>query len=369
MTAETEYLHALNLLPQLGPKRLLQLFRYFENFSTAFAARPEELLAAGLTPSIVKALQDHCERFDMAAARQALIHHDIHVLDFRDAEYPRLLLEIPQFPPLLYYRGDISIAAGLCLAVVGTRRPSTYGRSITPGLIAPLAQVGMTIVSGLAYGIDRLAHQAAIDANGRTIAIIGSGLDEDTLYPKDHRLLASTIINHGGLLLSEYPPGIPALKQHFVARNRIIAGLSVGTLVIECDTKSGALITAQHCLDQNRTVYAVPGPIYAPTSAGPNNLLKMGAKPVTEAQDIYTDLNISVPQISIKTADATLELTANERILVAYLSNQPMTADELVSHTQLEPHTVVTTLTFLEMKGIIRNLGAQQYVLTGKSKP
>ena len=358
------YLHALNLLPQFGPKRLLKLANAFASFKDAFEASSKALATAGLEPQVIEAFLGQRENIDVVNEANSLTGQGISLLTFKDDNYPKLLLEIPLFPPLLYYKGTMDNADELAIAVVGTRKITNYGRTVIPELLEPLCQSGITIVSGLAYGADAAAHTVALKTGSRTIAVLGSGLDDKTIYPKDHALLAEQIISSGGALLSEHPPGTPAFKQHFVARNRILSGLCVATVVVECDTHSGALITAGHALDQNRNVYAVPGPIYSLESRGPNNLLKMGAKPLTEAADILDDLNLSGVQLEI--TDIGIDLTEEEQKIFEHINFEPIGINELIKKAELEAGQVTATLTFLEMKGKIRNLGAQQYVRSRK---
>src|SRR5581483_7263662 len=270
--------------------------------------------------------------------------------------------EIPKFPPILYFKGSLS-ADELCVAVVGTRQITNYGRAVIPRLVEPLVDAGACVVSGMAFGVDSAAHEIVVKKGRRTIAVLGGGLDEKSLYPRHHAFLAENILSAGGALLSEYPIGTPNFKQNFVARNRIISGLSVATLIIECDLKSGTLITAKHALDQNRQVYAVPGPIYSPQSAGPNNLLKMGAKAVTAAADILEDLNLETLPQQQQTQSAFGD-SAEESALLKLLSFEPLIINELIKQSGLNPAQVTSALTFLEMKGRIKNLGGQQYILS-----
>jgi DNA processing protein len=360
--SDSLYLHALNLLPQFGPARLGILAKRFETFRDAFSASENQLVLAGLDPEIIQKFLTLRDKINLAEEAEKLAAEQINILSFSDANYPKLLLEIPKFPPILYYKGLMESADELCVAVVGTRMISNYGRTIIPGLIEPLALAGAVIVSGMAFGVDSAAHEVAIKNNCRTVAVLGGGLDEKSLYPKHHALLAQQIIETGGALISEYPIGTPNFKQNFVARNRIISGMSVATVVVECDLQSGTLITAKHALDQNRTVYAVPGPIYAQTSQGPNNLIKMGAKLITEANDIFQDLNITdLPQQ--KTARAIFGDTKEESLLLKLLNSEPIIINELIKQSGLEASAVTSALTFLEMKGKVRNLGGQQYIL------
>lgn len=357
--SENLYIHGFNLLPQFGPKRLLKLFNYFENFKTAFHSNVSELVAAGIEPELAEKFAVFRTACDLEKEAEQLATEHIQLLGFTDTNYPNLLKEIPACPPLLYYKGTMNNPDELALAVVGTRKISAYGRTVLPYLIEPLIDAGITIVSGLAYGVDSAAHKLCVEKGMRTIALLGCGVDSKTLYPKDHAFLADEIVNTGGAIVSEYPPGTPALKQHFVARNRIISGYCLGTLLIECNLKSGTLITAQHALDQNRTVYAVPGQIYTETSRGPNNLIKMGAKLVTEAADILSDLNIASTAVIVKTVTPD---TKEEQILLDLLVGDPIHADELIKSSGLDTGQVTTTLTFLEMKGKVRNVGGNQYI-------
>ncbi|MBI3232185.1 MAG: DNA-protecting protein DprA [Candidatus Doudnabacteria bacterium] len=356
------YLHAFNTLPQFGPARLFRLANYFNHdFKKAFHAPKTELLQAGLESEIAEIFLNAQPNINLKVEQSILEKSGISILTYKDLNYPKLLLEIPKFPPLLYFRGVMENPDELDMAVVGTRKITAYGRSVLPDLIAPLVEAGVIIVSGMAFGVDSEVHKQALIKHKRTIAVLGGGLDDQSLYPKHHQLLAQEILDSGGALLSEYPPGTPNFKQHFVARNRIISGLSIGTLVIECDLESGSLITARHALEQNRQVYAVPGPIYAEESRGPNNLIKMGAKAVTEANDILEDLNLK---------NLTKEINAQEILgdnpvetkLLAVINKEPVAVNEIIKISGLDASEVTSALTFLEMKGKVRNLGGQQYV-------
>ena len=357
------YIHGLNLLPQFGPARLAQLARHFKSFKEAYNATAQELVYAGIDSEIAQAFVNLRSKINLEQEAQKLSAEGIGILNFRDAIYPKLLLEIPKFPPILYYKGKMESNDELCVAVVGTRQITNYGRTIVPQLVEPLVDAGIVIVSGMAFGVDSAAHDACVKKHHRTIAVLGGGLDEKSLYPKHHAFLAGQILENGGALISEYPIGTPNFKQNFVARNRIISGLSVATLIIECDLESGTLITAKHALDQNRNVYAVPGPIYSPQSQGPNNLLKMGAKPLTTANDILEDLNLkTLPE---QRHNQTLfGDTKEETAILKLLSFEPVIINELIKQSGLDAGKVSSALTFLEMKGRVKNLGGQQYILS-----
>lgn len=360
--SENLYLHAFNLLPEFGPARLYRIAKYFPSFKAAYAANAVELATAGIEPELVKKFISLRQGLNLKQQQDQLNAEGIFLISYRDQTYPKLLLETHGFPVLLYARGRIQTNDELCLAVVGTRKISNYGRLVVPELVTPLCEAGLVIVSGLAYGVDALAHQTAVKLGRRTIAVLGGGLDKRSVYPQNHLLLAEEILKTGGALLSEYPPSTPCLKHHFISRNRIISGLAMGTLVIECGASSGSLITARHALEQNRNVYAVPGNIYSPESEGPNNLIKLGAKPVTQAKDILEDLNLPTAKLHNENQKIFNE-TPEENLILKTLAQKPLTIDELIKLSGLPAAEANSALTFLEMKGRIRNLGCQQYTL------
>ena len=282
---------------------------------------------------------------------------EINSISLGDPRYPALLREISDPPKQLYYRGRLSFDSP-ALGVVGTRKISSYGRSVTPMLVEPLARAGVTIVSGLAYGVDALSHNSALNAGGRTIAVLGGGLDDDSLYPANHIHLAHQILDAGGLLLSEYPAGTPAYPNQFVARNRIISGLSNGVLVIEAPAKSGALHTAQFCVDEGRDLFVVPGQITDDNSSGTNDLFKHGAYLVTEADDILFRFGITPPK---QQQSLLPRLSPEEKKVYSALKAGPLSVDNLATQLNLPASAVGTALTFLEMKGLVRGLGGQMF--------
>ena len=363
MLQDSLYLHGLNLFPQFGPARLYKICKKIKSFQEAYNASPKALIACGIEPEIAQAFLQLRGQINIESESEELEKAQIKILTYQDPIYPKLLLEIPKYPPLLYYRGKMADAEELCVSVVGTRKITTYGRSVIPDLLTPLVEAGVSIVSGMAFGVDSEAHKLAINRRKRTIAVLGGGLDDASLYPKHHQLLAHEILENGGALLSEYPIGTPSLKHHFVSRNRIISGISVATVIIECNLKSGSLITARYALDQNRQVYAVPGPIYAETSQGPNNLIKMGAKLITQTNDIMEDLNLKTLPAQKQAQDLFGDSPAESAIL-KILSREPVHANELIKQSGLSPSDAASALTFLEMKGKVRNLGGQQYILS-----
>jgi len=283
--------------------------------------------------------------------------NDIATISINDAAYPPALKEIHNAPRVLYVRGTLPARDALSLAVVGTRTPSAYGKQITPGIVRELVRHGATIISGLALGIDGIAHEATLTSGGVTIAVLGAGVDDTSIYPPSHKTLAKRILENGGALVSEYAPGTTPERFHFPERNRIIAGLSRGVLIIEAKEKSGALITATLALKENRDVFAVPGPITSEHSRGPNRLLREGAKAVLDAYDILEEYGIYT------TADTTNEqtLSESERAILKLLADGPRFADELSAATGCTPAELNTTLVALELEGHIINLGGGRF--------
>jgi DNA processing protein len=268
------------------------------------------------------------------------------------------LLEIAAPPPLLYVRGDKSVLNSTTVSVVGTRKISLYGKQVCEELISGLAQNNLTVVSGLAYGIDAEALNVCVKNEGRCIAVLASDLDNLSISPRTNFQLAQKIIQHG-CLVSEYPLGMSVQKQNFPIRNRIISGLSLATVVIEADLESGSLITAHHALEQNREVFAVPGSIFSPTSRGTNELIRKGAHMAHSIGSILEELNLE----GITPIEAeSYEVSAEERLLLDHLSREPVQIEDLIRSVRLPAGQVNASLTILEMKGRVKNLGGAKYV-------
>lgn len=266
-------------------------------------------------------------------------------------EFPPALLEIPQVPEKLFVVGDLPDPTQFYyLSVVGSRKYTSYGREACERIIAGLAGYPICIVSGLAMGIDGIAHRAALDAGLRTVAVPGSGLDQSVIYPRVHLNLAKEIVENGGALLSEYEPTLRAAPWTFPQRNRIMAGLSQGVLVIEAEEKSGTLITARMALDYNRNVFTVPGPIFSATSKGTNNLLRQGATPITCAKDLLEELGF-VEQ-TFGTLDLTLFTPEEQAVLI--LLDEPREREEILASLDTPPAQTLSILTVLEIKGVIQ---------------
>ncbi len=361
-TNELKYWTALNRFPKFGSKRLIQLYNFFPTMEEAFFASSDELMLAGINERVAEEFVISRYSINPDAEWEALQVHKIGIITFKDEGYPALLREIYDPPAILYYRGQLPEATEFSLAVVGTRKVTTYGRQITSEVVAPLASAGLVITSGMAFGVDALAHHATTEASGKTVAVLGSGLDPQHIYPANNRYLAQKIIESGGVLLSEFPIGTMPLKPHFPIRNRIISGMSLGTLVIEAAERSGSLITAKLALDQNREVFAIPGPIHAEHSVGPNSLIKMGAKCVTTSADILDALHLA-ELTSNEENKQILPDTKEEAIILPELSKQPKHVDEIAKKTKLTISTINSTLTMMEMKGKVKHMGGMHYIL------
>lgn len=285
---------------------------------------------------------------------------EIKKINIKDKNYPALLKEISLAPENLYFRGQLPEKDEICLAIVGTRRYSDYGKRAAIFLAESLARLGITIVSGLAIGIDSFAHQGALNVGGRTVAVLGSGVDDDSIYPAQNKKLAQKILENNGTLISEYPAGTKPMLHHFPSRNRIVSGLCQGVVIIEAREKSGALITTARALEQNREVFALPGPIFSPTAFGPNNLIKLGAKLITNVNDILGELNlplVETEKIKIKPANP------EEEKILNLLSQEPQSINDLTKKTKLDIAIINSTITLLEIKGAVKNLGKGNYIL------
>lgn len=357
---EIIYLNAFNQIPQIGSVRFRKIINHFDSLEQAWGSSWQEFYKAGLNEKISQNITDQIKQIEPETEYKKLTDQNINVISLFDKIYPKLLTEIPNPPIVLYVRGSIDLLNQTALAVVGSRKISPYGKRATDDLVINMVRANLCIVSGLALGTDTQAHSTAVKNSGKTIAVLANGLD--SIYPASNRYLAEQIIDSGGSIVSELPLGTPPLKHNFPNRNRIISGLSLGTIVIEAAEQSGALITAKHALEQNRQIYAVPGSIYSEVSVGPNNLLKMGAKPVTEINDILEDLNIETTKQEEKTKKLIGE-TKEEQIILNQLSTQPIHANQITKASGLPSSKIASTLIILEMKGMIKNLGANQYVL------
>lgn len=355
---DTPYWVALSFVRGIGAVRFRRLLDAFGSARAAWEAPEESLLESGLPESVCRNLAGLRSRLDVAASWEQIRARGIEVLTWEDAAYPERLGALEQPPPVLYLRGAILPEDAWAVAVVGTRRVTRYGRQVAEEIGAALARQGITVVSGLARGVDGIAHRAALQAGGRTIAVLGSGVDH--IYPPEHRRLAEEIIT-AGALVSDYPPGTPPDAANFPPRNRIIAGLALATVVVEAGETSGALITARFAAEQGREVFAVPGGIYAPQSKGPNRLIKNGAHPFLSVDDLLEVLNITQVE-QYRQARLALPDDPVESKLLSLLRDEPLHVDELRAQADLPVAQVSAALTMMELKGLVRQVGAMHYV-------
>lgn len=356
---ERKYWIAFSRIPRIGRVRVQQLEDHFGGLEAAWNGTPGELKAAGLDSGAINAIADARQSIDPDAELEALQRTGVYAYTWHDAEYPRQLREVFDRPPVLYVRGTLTPADEWAVAVVGTRRVTVYGRQVAEEMSRGLAANRVTVVSGLARGVDAVAHRAALQAGGRTIGVLACGLD--LIYPPEHKRLAEEIIEHGALI-SDYPLGTQPRSEFFPRRNRILSGISLGVLVVEGDVKSGALITARQALEQNREVFAVPGSIYSPNSRGTNKLIQDGeAKLTLDVQDVLAELNLTMASHQIEAAEL-IPADETESILLKHLGPEPVHVDEVRRESGLPIATVTSALAMLELKGLVRQVGRMNYV-------
>ena len=362
---------ALGLVPGLGSRNAAKLLAAFGTPEAIFRAPLTELEALGLSAAIAQVIysQKPLQRAEKELARVKEI--GCQLITWNDAQYPRLLREIYDPPPLIYLLGDIEVLSRHSIAIVGTRRPTPYGNQMAERLGLDLAERGLAIVSGLARGIDTLAHRGALRASsGKTVAVVGCGLD--ILYPKENKKLFDEIAGGRGAVVTELPTGSPPVPQNFPVRNRIIAGLALGAVIVEGTEHSGSLITARLAMEFGREVYGVPGNATQPASYGPNQLIKQGAKLVTGWQDVIEELPTAVRAALVPVQTTTAAERASlvneslfgpERTLYDLLGpDQSRHIDELVENSGLSSSEALAALFDLEMKGYVRQLPGKQFV-------
>lgn len=359
---ELGYLLALIRFPKFGAIRLAKLRGFFPSMETAFTAGRGELFEAGLDPNIIE--QFLTERNKLSPERELFLinKHKTRVILRDDSDYPPLLKEIHDPPAALFVRGVWPTVTQPLLSVVGSRQATPYAERACEEIVQPLARAGLVIVSGLALGTDALAHQAALSAGGKTIAVLGSGVDDYHIFPSTNRYLAQKIMENNGAVISEYPLESEPQKINFPIRNRIIAGMSRGTLIIEAGVKSGALITARAALENGRELFAVPGPFHSPFSEGTNNLIKTGAHPVTSADDVLFALGLCLVGGANETKKPEPGSPAEAEIL-RLLSAQPIHIDDLARTTEKNISEISHLLTLMEMKGSARHVGNLYYTI------
>ena len=357
MPDEKKFWIGFNLVRGIGAVRFQQILSFFGDLSLAWDAPAEAFREAGLPERALSNLLRLRDETDLDALSDSIQQKDVQVLTLLDDNYPKLLRQIDQAPPVLYVRGTLLPADDFAIAMVGTRRISDYGQQITRDTSLYLAGHGLTIVSGLARGVDALAHQSALQAGGRTIAVLGSGVD--VIYPPEHRTLADAIIENGAII-SDYPLGTQPEGVNFPPRNRIISGLSLATVVVEAGERSGALITADFAVEQGRDVFAVPGNILSPSSKGTNRLIQKGAFALVSPQDVLDLLELSQVE-DYQEARQALPADTTEAKILQSMDYEPVHVDEICNEVGLAVEKVTAALTMMELKGLVQHVGGMRY--------
>jgi len=358
MNEDLIYLNAFNLIPGVTRPRLREIKRRFANFKNGWQKIDRGFLLDDKDANFLDKIKEAKSKIEPEKELENLQKENIELIAFDDPRYPDILKQIPDAPFCFYLKGKLP-ADSYTFAIVGTRSATPYGKQAAEFFASALARLGITIVSGLALGIDTEAHKGALAANGKTVAVLGAGLDDSSIYPPQNRQLAKEIIETGGALVSEYPFGGQPEAYHFPERNRIISGLSLGVLVVEAPEKSGALITANLALEQDREVFAVPGNIFSKTSAGPNGLIKNGAKMTAAITDILEELNIKIDIINPEIGVA--GLPPEEKLILDLLGDEPQDLDKIIQKSKMHPSETMSAVTMLEIKGLIKNQGGNNY--------
>jgi len=369
MTSREAYI-ALNMVNGIGPIRVRALLDRFNEPQAILSASKGDLMQVeGVGEEVARSVMSWREQADLDAELQRIEKAGVRVISRDDPEYPKNLREVYDPPVVLYVKGTLSERDALAIAVVGSRRTTLYGQDMARKLAFQLARVGVTVVSGLARGIDTAAHNGALQGKGRTVAVIGCGID--IMYPAENQKLADEIVEKGGAVVTEFPFSVKPDKQNFPMRNRIISGWSLGTVVVEANLKSGALITANQAAEQGRQVFAVPGRADSILSKGTNKLIKDGAKLTEDVEDILGEFEYLLPKAATEQAEAAsgsegtkpaLKLSDMEEKVMAQLGGEETAIDEIIRASGLTTACVSATLLSLEMKRLVRQLPGKQYV-------
>ena len=357
MPDEKKYWIGFNLVRGIGSVRFQQIQAFFGDLAIAWQAPPEAFRTAGLPEKATENLIRLREETDLDRLYDSILDQGISVLILPEPKYPKLLREIDQPPPVLYVRGELTQADDFSVAMVGTRKVTAYGQQIARDTSTFLAGHGLTVVSGLARGVDALAHQHALQAGGRTIAVLGSGVD--VIYPPEHRMLADAIVENGAIV-SDYPMGTQPEGVNFPPRNRIISGLSLATIVVEAGERSGALITAEFAVEQGRDVFAVPGNVLSPMSQGTNRLIQNGAYAMISPQDVLDALGLERVD-EFQAARQTLPANPTEAKILQVLDYEPIHVDVICQAANMPVETVAAALTMMELKGMVQHVGGMRY--------
>jgi DNA processing protein len=357
MTDEKKFWIGFNLVRGIGAVRFQQIQSYFGDLSIAWQAPIEAFQEIGLPKRALKNFSALRGEIDLDRLYQSITESDVTVLTLLDQAYPVLLREIDQAPPVIYIKGVLTQADDFAVAMVGTRRVTAYGQQVARDTSTYLAGHGLTIVSGMARGVDALAHQHALQAGGRTIAVLGCGVD--VVYPPEHRKLAEAIAENGAII-SDYPMGTQPEGINFPPRNRIISGLSLATIVVEAGERSGALITADFAVEQGRDVFAVPGNVFSPASRGTNRLIQKGAYAMVSPQDVLDVLDLAQVE-DYKDARKALPADTTEAKILQVMDYEPIHVDEICHEVNLPVEKVSAALTMMELKGMVQHVGGMRY--------
>lgn len=357
---EKDYLIALSTFIPFGPVRVKLLLDYFKSAKAIWFATKSELLATGLTERIVTDFDFHKTEFDIHQYLQKLREQKVNAVSIFDKDYPQNLKEISDAPFVLYVKGQIKKSDSRSVAIVGSRLMTNYGREVAQKFASELAAFGISVVSGLALGVDAEAQRAALKAGGRTISVLASGLD--IISPLTNKALAMEFIKNNGAVVSEYPLGHSPKPFEFPIRDRLISGMAKAVIVVEGKQKSGTFHTVRAALDQGRPVFAVPGPITSPTSDGPNYLIQNGAKLITNIRDVLDELDLQF-RVNPEVVEKIMPENKFEEQLISILEAEPLHLDELVRISGITVSDLSARLTIMEMKGIVKNLGNSVYKL------
>lgn len=349
-----------NLVKGIGPAKLRAIIDHFGSIERAWHADSAVFKQIGIDARTIRSFETTRAQVNLDNEWAITQQKGVQVLHWESPDYPVALQAIPNPPPVLYVQGEILDTDQWAVAIVGTRKLTGYGRQMAREITAGLVHNGVTIISGLARGIDSLAHETAVELGGRTIGVLGSGID--SIYPAENRQLAGQMIAGQGAIVSEYALGVQPESKNFPPRNRVIAGLSLGIVVIEAAERSGALITAKFAREQGREVYALPGQVIHHASKGTNRLIQEGAKLITCAEDILEDLNLAHTPVQ-QAVQMVLPSSAEEAALLPHLTKSPRHVDQLCRLSGLPTAQVSSTLSLLELKGIVQAVGDMQYVI------
>ena len=360
-----KYLNALNKINGIGPQKIKMLLDFFGSAENVWKANCGQLKESRINDSVVEKIIEERDKINPDKEWENLEKESIAIVTFQDDSYPKLLKEISNPPYMLYVKsvdgGTYDFNSSPLITIVGSRKYTNYGKQAAENFARELARAGIAVVSGLALGIDSFAHRGALEGGGKTIAVLGSSLEDQNIGPRTNFELSRDIMESGALV-SEFPVGVTSIPGNFPARNRLMAGMTLGTLVIEAAVDSGSLITASLALEFNREVFALPGSVFSPQSEGANKLIKSGAKLVANIADILEELNIE----QIKAAEKVKKIipaSAEEEIILKNLSHEPTHIDKIMKLTKLEASVASSTLAIMEMKGMVKNIGGQNYII------